>query len=699
MSTAPKLPPATVNLGPMTFRAAVRSVDAAARTVEMVISTGAKVLREGWDGPFYEELSLEKKHVRMKRLNNGAPLLDSHGAGWGGPTLGDQFGVVERAAIEPGNDGPLMVATVRFARAEDDPKADQAFRKVADGIIRNVSIGYRTYRIEKIEGGAGTIPTYRATDWEPYEVSLVPMGADDGAKVRGEELQRNVCVVTVATRTAAPTKPPTPQPTPPVPPPPVPAKPPKKETLMEDDARSEFVDENPTPPAGEVTPSAEPNERDLGANQERERVQGIILACRAARLPGSYGDKLIADPKMTLVRAQSAIFGELAKRDVDVPRGGARPEVEVGDGPLVHARKGIENALLHRVSPPSQDGKSGFKLEEVGRPYKGMTLMRIAEAYLNHAGIRTTGYSKMELAAVALGLTTRGGMHTTSDFANLLADVAFKSLRRAYDEAPQTFTSIGRQVTLPDFKNSNRVQIGDAPALLQVNEHAEFQRGTILDAKEVYKLLTYGRIFAITRQALINDDTSAFDRVATLFGRSARNLESDLVWAQITSNPIMADGNALFSVAHKNLDAVPSVISVTSLGKARAAMRIQTSLDGVTLLNVNPKSILLPAALETLAGQFLTQITPALPSSVNPFAGLLAPVVEPRLDVNSAISWYLAASVDQIDVIEYAYLEGENGPTIESRIGFDIDGLEIKARHDFAAKVLDWRGLYKNPGA
>jgi hypothetical protein len=160
----------------------------------------------------------------------------------------------------------------------------------------------------------------------------------------------------------------------------------------------------------------------------------------------------------------------------------------------------------------------------------------------------------------------------------------------------------------------------------------------------------------------------------------------------------MADGNALFSVAHKNLDAVPSVISVTSLGKARAAMRVQTSLDGSTLLNVNPTTILLPASLETLAAQFLTQITPALPSSVNPFAGLLMPTVEPRLDVNSATAWYLAASTDQIDIIEYAYLEGESGPTIENRIGFDIDGLEIKARHDFAAKVIDWRGLYKNPG-
>src|SRR6185503_5900894 len=134
-----------------------------------------------------------------------------------------------------------------------------------------------------------------------------------------------------------------------------------------------------------------------------------------------------------------------------------------------------------------------------------------------------------------------GGMHTTSDFANLLADVANKTLRQAYEEAPQTFKTISLQVSLPDFKPSNRVQIGDAPALLEVKEHGEFSRGTIGDGKEVYQLATFGRIFAITRQALINDDTDAFSRVATMFGRAARNLESDLVWVTITSNPTMGD--------------------------------------------------------------------------------------------------------------------------------------------------------------
>ncbi|SIS76252.1 phage portal protein [Phaeovulum vinaykumarii] len=70
-----------------------------------------------------------------------------------------------------------------------------------------------------------------------------------------------------------------------------------------------------------------------------------------------------------------------------------------------------------------------------------------------------------------------------------------------------------------------------------------------------------------------------------------------------------------------------------------------------------------------------------------------------RLDAASETAWYLAASPNQIDTIEYAYLEGQQGAYIETRNGFDVDGVEIKCRLDFGAKAIDWRGLYKNPGA
>ena len=164
----------------------------------------------------------------------------------------------------------------------------------------------------------------------------------------------------------------------------------------------------------------------------------------------------------------------------------------------------------------------------------------------------------------------------------------------------------------------------------------------------------------------------------------------------------MADGNPLFSAAHSNLSAVGSAISIASLGAGREAMRLQTGLDG-NKLNVRPSWLVVPAALETVADQFVTQVTPDQAGNVNPFAtgsrSALSVAAEPRLDDNSSISWYLFSEVSAIDIFEMAFLTGEEGPVIDSMIDFDTDGLKMKVRHTVGVKAIDYRGVYKNPGA
>ncbi len=69
-----------------------------------------------------------------------------------------------------------------------------------DEIIRSVSVGYQVYAFEEKTGAEGAIPTRTATDWEPYEVSMVPMPADIGAKVRdGDKGLANPCLLTCVT--------------------------------------------------------------------------------------------------------------------------------------------------------------------------------------------------------------------------------------------------------------------------------------------------------------------------------------------------------------------------------------------------------------------------------------------------------------------------------------------------------------------
>lgn len=688
----------TIALAPLTLRADLDSIDAEARTAEVVFSTGAPVERASWFSGerWIETLGLEAKNVRLKRLNNGAPFLNTHSA-W---NLSDVIGVVEPGSVEL--TAKRAKATVRFSKRED---VEPIWRDVQDGILRNVSVGYRVHKYE-VTKEEGKPEIRHAVDWEPYEISAVPIGADDGAKVRsdGEQVATNPCVI--ITRSME-----------------------KERGAMEPkgtETQLRQVDANAdgSCPAGyehgadgrchliEAAAGTEPNDRDAGAEAERKRVQGIIRACRAARLPQSFADKLIADGT-ELVKAQELVFETMAKNGLPDKGPGQGPSrvAIVGDDPLENVWRGIGGALLHRIQP------EWFPMDENAKQYRMHSLLRAAEECLEQRGIRTRALSKGDIATLAFGgevrLATRGGLHGIGDFANILADVANKSLRRAYDEAPQTFLPISRRIEASDFKPIKRNQLGEAPQLAKVLPSGEYQRGTIAEGKEQFALATYGKIFGINRAALINDDLDAFGRLTTMFGVSARNLESDLVWAEILRNANMGDGIALFHASHNNLAGAGGAIDVTTLGAGRAAMRNQKGLDGKTYLNISARYLIVPPAKETLGDQFTTVITPQQGGNVNPFAGRLTVLSEPRLEggvtldqhvpeviAGSGVSWYLAASPDQaIDIIEYAFLSGDMGPTVESRVGFEVDGLEIKCRHDFAAKVIDFRGLYKNPGA
>jgi phage major head subunit gpT-like protein len=204
----------------------------------------------------------------------------------------------------------------------------------------------------------------------------------------------------------------------------------------------------------------------------------------------------------------------------------------------------------------------------------------------------------------------------------------------------------------------------------------------------------------VTRQALINDDLGAFDSLVRRFGVSAAEREAAVLVGLITANAAMGDGVALFHATHGNLAASGGAISDVTLGAARLAMRQQKGLDGKTPINARPAFLLVPAALETVAQKYLATIYAATAATVNPFAGSnLELLVDPRLDTASATAWYVAADPAVIDGIEYAYLEGQPGPQIEQRIGFDIEGVDLKCRLDFGAGILDHRGLYRNAGA
>lgn len=359
----------------------------------------------------------------------------------------------------------------------------------------------------------------------------------------------------------------------------------------------------------------------------------------------------------------------------------------------------IEEALLHRIDPANP-------LTEGAREYMAMPLVSVARDFLQANGAETRGLSPHEIA----GLACQRGYGTTSDFPTILSNVVNTTLRRAYEAAPATWKPLVRIVNAPDFRELSRIALSDAPAFDEVGEHGEFERARLTDGKaERYRVATYGKVVAISRQAIVNDDMKAFGRLGEMFAQQAAQLESDMVWCQILSNPLMGDGQALFSVAHANL-AVGSDLDELALKILQAKMRRQTAPAGWPL-SLRPQYLIVPVESETRAEQLLkTEFRPetaddALPSSLRS----LSIIAEPRLDLgisNPAVgapvpggnAFYMAAAPSAIDTIEVAYLHGERQVQLETRVGFGIDGIEFRARLDVGAKTIDHRGLAKNPG-
>lgn len=653
-------------------------------TVDVVWTTGARGRRyDYWtDTQYEEELVVTPEAVDMTRFNAGViQVFDSHRT-YGG--VGAILGVAIRGSIENGEGR----ATIRLSKRADiaDIVAD-----IKGGIIRSISVGYVvnkyeiTRAIDRTDGG--TIPLYRAVSWTPHEISFVGIPFDAESSTRSAPAAGHPCeFITRAPAHSVPSNQEENMPT---------ATQPGAQTTAPNDAtRSTAAPAPPVAPAPAAAPAADDAATRAAADAATRSAEITDLCVRHGVSTLAAG--LIRSGN-SVDQARAAVLEELARNDA--ARGGHNNVriLTVSDEQQTRMA-GIEEAMMHRIH-------AGTKLTDNGRQFRGMSLLEIGRDFLESQGVNTRGMERMRLAHEMLHF--RSGMHGTSDFAAIFANVASKRLRDAYAENVGTYTQWARRApNAPDFKNMNIVQMSGAPELLQTNEHGEFKYGTMTDAGTSYGLVTYGRMVSLTRQAIVNDDLRVFERMVSAFGASSSRLENRLVYSQLTANPVMGDGKELFHADHKNLGTgAGSALQLSALKGGRTAMRLQKGLQGEEL-NLAPNFLIVPASLEQDAYQLTSSnYVPAKQGDVNEFriGGRTAvePIIEPILDKTEASQkeWYLASSNSQVDTVEYCYLDGAEGPVIDSQNGFETDGVTWKCRLDFAAKAVDHRGLYKGAGA
>jgi len=599
------------------------------------------------------------------------PLLDTHSRYSTASVIGSYRGMR--------TEGDLLVGRAVYSSV---PEAEGPWTKTAEGHLTDYSVGRRDIssvyvpadQTEIVEGKTFTGPVRVVTKWIPKEMSVCPIGADETAKARA----------------VAP-----------------PQKTPEKENTMDEKLRKylerrglpttateqeayRFLDEldqrAETRPAAVATPAPTRSEDEIRAEAiriENTRTMEITALCDQHNVaPEKRAEYL--KPEVTVEQVRKEILELVVERSQGTTPGFV-PGIQTGADEKDKFRAAAEGGLMLRAGRKVTDDE--MKLG--ARDLAGFSLREMARECLRISGQATSG-NILDMVGRAL---------TTSDFPLLLSNVANKSLLEGWETQEETWQTWVAEGSVSDFKTNTAVRPGETGDLDEIREDDEYQYGDRTEQQEQYRIATYGKLFAISRQTIINDDLGALTDIPMQHGQAASRKVGDVVYAVPIGNSAMGDGVALFHASHGNL-MTGAALSVTSLGAAELAMGLQKDIGGKRRLNIMPKFFIAPLTLKTSAETFFRTTligTQAEPNVENIFSGAyFTRVYEPRLDDASTKAWYLAAAKGQ--TVKVFFLNGNKTPYMETKQGWSKDGVEMKVRIDVGAKAMAWKGLVKNPG-
>ena len=613
----------------------IDQVDADNRTVELSFSSETPYGR--WFGD--EILCHDEECINLDRFNDGlGTVLFNH-------DRDAVVGHIEKVWIE-NNRGKALV------RFDEDEQSDAIFKKVQSGTLQGVSVGYAINRYEVLEddsttstNGRFTGPAYIITDWEPLEISIVSVPADPtvGVGRSADDIQIHTSIDT------------------------------QEEQKGMDE--KEKLTETPEVKSAPVEAGITKEQLAKAMEEERKRTSEITAMFRDFDVEGA--DEAIVLGK-SVDEARAMVMDQLRARNKGV-------SLTMGEAESDKFRAAAQDAVLMAAGIPVADAAPG------AQELRGHSMVELARESLQRENLKANFGDNMELA--------RAAINSTSTFPAIMSNLANKSVMVGFNEAETTYQIWAGKGSNRDFKEAARVALSEAGNLELVPEGGQFQQDFLGEASARTKVATYGKLFSLTRQAIINDDLGLFSKIATKYGSAAKRLVNKMVYAQLTGNVKMQDNIALFDTKHGNVAGTGEALSVKAIAKAITAMRRQKGITGDATLNITPKYLVVPPELEMVAYQIVnsTAAVDGVNSGVvNPYKGRFVVVADAELTDPDA--WYLVADASQHDTIEVTYLNGVETPRLETRQGFDVDGIEYKVAFDCGVSALDFRGVFKNAG-
>ena len=528
-------------------------------------------------------------------------------------------------------------AVIQF---DEDEESERIYQKVCSGTLRGVSVGYAVDVWESVEAGAKssngrfTGPCEVATRWTPYELSIVSVPADATVGVGRSYVENGDGNMDEQ----------------------------KNDIDVKDQEREA------TQPAPLVNAEAE---RQAAVAEERARVREIGTMCRQF----GVDDVPYINDGMSVEAVRAAILDKLAQERKAQP-------VTVQIDEMDKFRAAATDGLAMRAGMAVENSAPGAE------EFRGKRMMRLAAECVE----RELGKSTHAMDDETI---VREALTGTGAFPGILSNVAHKSMAQAYQSAPTTYQLWTAQGSNSDFKDATRYRLSEADTLEKLNESGEFKAGGVTEGAAKTSIATYGRMFSLTRQAIINDDMGALQQLPAIYGAAARRMINKMVYKMLQSNP-KVEGAQLFHADHKNLCAED--ISIEGLAKMKAAMAKQKNIKGEEYLNIQPAFLICPVELEVQAAQLISSVVDPTKANAtpNPFANKMTVISEPELEDEK--TFYLAAAAGIAPTIEVTSLNGNLTPTMERAEQFDTLGIKWRIYMDVGVNLLDYRGIQKSTG-
>jgi len=293
---------------------------------------------------------------------------------------------------------------------------------------------------------------------------------------------------------------------------------------------------------------------------------------------------------------------------------------------------------------------------------------------------------------------------STIDIGGILSNVANKFLLEGFFSVERTWRNICAVRNVSDFKTVTSYRLIGKDQYEIVAPGGELKHGTLGNESYTNKADTYGLLLAIDRRDIINDDLGAITTVPRKLGRGSGLKINDVFWGIFLNNA------AFFAAGNKNyVTGADTVLSIDGLTKVEKTFADQVDSDGKPI-GIQPAVMLVPTALSAMATMLFKslEIRDTTASTkypvANPHASKFRAEVSRYLSNasytgNSEKAWYLLADPADLPVIEVAFLNGQESPTIETAdADFGTLGVQMRGYHDFGVNLQDPKGGVKSKG-